>query len=73
MIKIADIRHLDGKVRPTIGGPMAVYIRDLLALGCYGERETSVVRALVQDGICRAIESGLIKPRDFSKRGNSRR
>lgn len=63
----AIVHRYDGKVRPTIGGPLAVYIRDLLATGLYGNRETDVVRSLVREGIIRAMPN-IIKLRDFSRR-----
>ena len=56
-ITAADIRSLDGKIRPTISGPLAHYIRDLLKTGLYGDRETEVVP--------------LTDPRRHSKSSNS--
>lgn len=55
-----DIRSMDGKVRPTISGPLAGYIRDLLATGLYGNSTSEVVRMLVREGIQRAVIGGLI-------------
>ena len=60
-----DIRSMDGKVRPTISGPLAYYIRELLKTGIYGDRETDVVRTLVREGILRAATSKMIELRTF--------
>lgn len=64
-----DIRNMDGKIRPTISGPLAHYIRDLLNTGLYGDRETEVVRTLVREGIQKAATSKLIQLRKFDEAG----
>lgn len=66
-LPVVDISALDGKVRPTISGPLAVYIRELLRTGLYGDRETDVVRTLVGDGIRRAVTKGIIQAKRFEK------
>lgn len=66
-IRVTDIRALDGKIRPTISGPLAVYVRDLARTGLYGSRETEVVRALLRNAICGALETKLIPIRNFAK------
>ena len=68
-LRTADIRSMDGKIRPTIGGPLAVYIRDLLNTGLYGDRETEVVRSLIREGIQRAATAKLIPLRRFDDKG----
>ncbi len=57
--------NIDGKIRPTIRGQLAIYIRDLLATGLYGDRETDVVRTLIREGIQSAAKSKLINLRRF--------
>ena len=68
-IRTADIRSLDGKIRPTISGPLAYYIRDLLKTGLYGDRETEVIRSLIREGIQRAATAKLIALRCFDDKG----
>jgi len=59
-------RH-DGKVRPTISGPLAYYIRELHTTGLYGSTPSEVVRTLVREGIERAVVNRMIKLKMFSK------
>jgi Arc/MetJ-type ribon-helix-helix transcriptional regulator len=69
---MADIRSMDGKVRPTISGPMAAYIRDLTKTGLYGNRTTDVARELIRESLCRAVENKILRPRDFSAKQNNK-
>ena len=55
------------RIHPTISGPCVDYLRDLLAMGIYGSTLEEVAQELVREGVRRAIESGLLKARDFSK------
>lgn len=63
-----DIRSMDGKVRPTISGPLAGYIRDLLSTGLYGNSASEVVQTLVREGVQRAVVAGLIGMRGHEPR-----
>jgi hypothetical protein len=62
----------DGKVRPTISGPLAWYVRDLLNTGLYGDRATEVVRTLIREGIQKAATAKLIALRKFDDNGQPR-
>lgn len=68
---MADISKWDGKIRPTIGGSLAVYIRMLAGTGLYGLNEAEVVRTLVRDGIQRAIKHGFIDVETFRRKTNA--
>lgn len=61
-----DIRKWDAKARCTIGGPIAIYIRELVKLGLWGSTRAAVVRSLVEEGIRNRIKEGILKPIDFS-------
>lgn len=63
----ADVRNLDGRIRPTINGPIAVYVKELTKLGLWGRSPTEVARELVADGIRRLIAEKTLKPIDFTK------
>ncbi len=68
MTMVPDIRSLDGKVRPTISGPLAYYIRELLRTGLYGGSPSEVVRTLVREGIIKAASGKLVELKEFPTR-----
>lgn len=56
---------LDGKIHPTIRGPLRAYVLDLLGTGLYGNTEGDVVRNLVREGVRKAITDKMIACRTF--------
>ena len=61
-----DIRSMDGKVRPTISGPLAIYVRQLVTTGLYGGTATEVVRNLVREGLQKAAAADLLELQKFN-------
>lgn len=61
-----DVRTMDGKVRPTISGPLAVYVKQLVNTGLYGATPTEVVRNLVREGLQKAAAAKLLDIQRFN-------
>jgi hypothetical protein len=65
--EMADIRKWDGSIHPTIKGPMAYYVRQLLGTGLYGLNAAEVVRTLLREGIRQAAKDGFVQLKRFDQ------
>ena len=64
---------MDGKVRPTISGPLAGYIRELVHTGLYGSTPSEVVRTFVREGLLQAASAGLLSCDQWTRSNMPRR
>jgi hypothetical protein len=50
---------------------MHAYLQDLVDIGAYGSTPSDVARALIEEGIRRAISQGVIEKRRISRGGKA--